>query len=40
MQRYKFEYYGKSIFYKDKDIAKDLGYEELALKAASLAQKS
>jgi hypothetical protein len=39
MDRYNFEYVGKSVFYNGKDIANDIGYEELALKAATLAKK-
>jgi hypothetical protein len=40
MDEYNFEYIGKSVFYNGKDIANDIGYEELALKTAQLAQKS
>jgi hypothetical protein len=40
MEKYNFEYVGKAVYYNGKDIANDIGYEELALKTANLAQKS
>jgi hypothetical protein len=40
MKQYNFEFIGKSVFYNGEDIANDIGYEELAIKAAHLAQKS
>jgi len=40
MNSYRFEYVNKSVFYKGQDIANEIGYEEIGMKAAHLAQKS
>jgi Mn-containing catalase len=39
MKKYTFQYLGKAVLYKGKDIANDIGYEELAFKTAHLARK-
>jgi hypothetical protein len=39
MKKYNFQYFGKAVLYKGKDIANDIGYEELAFKTAHLARK-
>jgi len=39
MKSYTFEYVNKSVFYKGKDIANEIGVEEIGFKAANLARK-
>jgi hypothetical protein len=39
MEKYKFQYFGKSVLFNSRDIAGEIGNEELALKTATLAKK-